>query len=81
MAGSISRFRQLLQRGRDAMRMEIVAKNKERTTRLDSPFSVQKKLCDPFLSTFTEVETSQVTPSQLPYGTRDGPLSAATFLS
>ena len=40
-----------------------------------------KKLRDPFLPKFTEVETPQVTPSKLPHGTRKHPLSAATFLS
>ena len=40
-----------------------------------------KKLREPFLPTLTEVETPQVTPSKLPYGTRNPPLSAATFLS
>ena len=40
-----------------------------------------KKLRDPFLPTFTEVETPQVTPAKLPYGTRELPLRAATFLS
>ena len=44
-------------------------------------FFCNKKLREPFLSSTTEVETPQVTPSKLPYGTRDGPLSAATFLS
>ena len=53
---------------------------KEKETEIRSFFDT-KKLRDPFLSTLTEVETPQVTPSKLPYGTRDGPLSAATFLS
>ena len=40
-----------------------------------------KKLREPFLPKFTEVETPQVTPSKLPHGTRNPPLSAATSLS
>ena len=40
-----------------------------------------KKLREPFLPTFTEAETPQVTTAKLPYGTRKHPLRAATFLS
>ena len=41
---------------------------------------LQIKTVRPFLSEFTEAETTQVTPSKLPYGTRKNPLSAAAFL-
>ena len=56
-------------------------KRKQKKERISVPFLYTKKLCEPFLSTSTEVETAQVATSKLPYGTRNGPLSAATFLS
>ena len=56
-------------------------KEKRQSLSLTSRFLKIKKLRDPFSPTFTEVETPQVTPSKLPYGTRKHPLSAATFPS
>lgn len=47
----------------------------------DNPKKGEKKLRNPFLAKFTEAETPQVTPAKLPYGTRELPLRAATFLS
>ena len=44
-------------------------------------FFAIKKLRDPFLPKYTEVETPQVTTVKLPRGTREHLLSAATFLS
>ena len=57
------------------------AHSKGRSSHLLKNALENKKLREPFLPKFTEVETPQVTPAKLPYGTRKHPLSAATFPS